>query len=325
MAAISIGNATGLGGLFNYGVLIENLKALSLPTLNHAVFVNAGTLVAVLVLGWRRRFLPYMTVIVAFLVGQFIYGGINEFRIFMQILPLSLILLSERWEEHVKPDAAATFSGGAAPAWALRETFPALIPMTIVVIGLSTGIAGWRYYNIFENLQPDHGVQSELGMHDIQPVGAAIFPATEYQMLCIECANAELELGTIAMTNGQDSAAISYYERAIALNTNSASALNNLALLRATASNPQLRNGQEAVRLAERACQLTQYKEASHIRTLAAAYAEAGRFDDAVATLQKARAMALAQGQNEFAEQDEHILELFKSGQAFHHNAKPVP
>jgi hypothetical protein len=58
VAAFSMDNATNLAGLFRPGLLVENFKALFSPTFNHAIFANAGTLAAVLVLGWRRRFLP---------------------------------------------------------------------------------------------------------------------------------------------------------------------------------------------------------------------------------------------------------------------------
>jgi tetratricopeptide (TPR) repeat protein len=109
------------------------------------------------------------------------------------------------------------------------------------------------------------------------------------------------------------------------LDTNSVPALNDLAWLRATAPDPGLRNGPEAVRLAERACQLTQNNDADAITTLALAYAEAGRFDDAVVTARKARAVALAQGQTEVAARNEQLLELYKSGRAFHQEAKPAP
>src|ERR1035441_7801006 len=57
------------------------------------------------------------------------------------------------------------------------------------------------------------------------------------------------------------------------------------------AAHPQaeFRDGAEAVRLAERACQVTTNKEPMMIGTLATAYAEAGRFEEAVATASKAQ------------------------------------
>jgi Flp pilus assembly protein TadD len=81
----------------------------------------------------------------------------------------------------------------------------------------------------------------------------------------------------------------------------------------ATSYDPNLHNGNEAVRLSERACQLTGYNEAVLIGTLAVAYAEAGRLNDAVAAGQKARAVALAHGQMEVAKNIEQWLEQHQS------------
>ena len=324
VAGLSMGNATNLAELLRHTYLNYNFKVLLSPTINHVIFANAGTLVAVLVLGWRKRFLPYMTVILVFLGGQLLYGGLNEFRIFMEVLPLSLILLSERWEEYAGSGATGKSSGGPGPAWAMRETFPVLIPTTIVLMALSTGAAAWRYHVIFEDLH--HPARSGLGQYVFKWKSAV--PAnleTLSQWHQNGYVGAELKLAIITQGNHQNADAINHYQRVLELDTNSVTALNNLALLLATASDPGLRNGNEAVRLAERACQQTQYKEDVLIRTLAAAYAEAGRFDDAVATAQKALAMALAQGQKEIAARDEQLLELYKSGRAFHEEAKTTP
>jgi hypothetical protein len=72
------------------------------------------------------------------------------------------------------------------------------------------------------------------------------------------------------------------------------------------------------VRLAERACQTTEYKVAAVVGTLAAAYAEAGRFDDAVATSEKARELALSLGQKEVADKNAEMMQLFKAGKPYH-------
>lgn len=86
--------------------------------------------------------------------------------------------------------------------------------------------------------------------------------------------------------------AIQYYREAIRLEPQSGTALNNLAWLLATHPDAGLRNGPEAVQFAERACQLAQWQHPYFLGTLAAAYAEAGRFDDAIATANKALALA---------------------------------
>jgi tetratricopeptide (TPR) repeat protein len=316
VAGLSMGNATNLAELLRHTFLNYNFKVLLSPTVNQVIFANAGTLVAVLVLGWRKRFLPYIALILVFLGGQLLYGGLNEFRIFMEVLPLSLILLSERWQEHAESDPADQLSAGPAAVWAVRKTFPVLIPMTIVLIGLSTGVAARQYYIIFGDLRQS---KSELGTYTLETVEFSP------ELLQKAYADAELKLAMISAANQRLADSINHYERVLELDTNSVIALNNLAFLRVTAPDLGLRNGPEAVRLAERACQLTQQNDAESITTLALAYAEAGRFDDAVVTARKARAVALAQGQTEVAARNEQLLELYKSGRAFHQKAQTAP
>ncbi len=81
---------------------------------------------------------------------------------------------------------------------------------------------------------------------------------------------------------GRKREAIAQYREALRLNPNLTGALINLAWILAANPDDELRNGAEAVRLAERACELTHYGEPLYLGTLAAAYAEAGRVPEAV-------------------------------------------
>ena len=54
------------------------------------------------------------------------------------------------------------------------------------------------------------------------------------------------------------------------------------------ATNAELHNGPEALELATRALLLTHSQDAATLDTLAAAYAENGRFEDAIATAERA-------------------------------------
>jgi Flp pilus assembly protein TadD len=65
-------------------------------------------------------------------------------------------------------------------------------------------------------------------------------------------------------------------------------ALNNLAWILATHPDPKIRSGAEAVTVAERLCELSKYTSPLSLDTLATAYAEAGRFAEALATAEKA-------------------------------------
>jgi spermidine synthase len=93
--------------------------------------------------------------------------------------------------------------------------------------------------------------------------------------------------------------------------------LNNLAWILASTSNENVRDGPEAVQLAERACELTQRREPVLLGTLAAAYAAAGRFKEAVETGEQARDQATAATQNEVAEKNRQLLELYRAGKAY--------
>ena len=77
--------------------------------------------------------------------------------------------------------------------------------------------------------------------------------------------------------------AVSDLQTAIQMNTKKPErALNSLAWLRATCLEPGIRDGKEAVKLAIKACELSEWKDWGIIDTLAAAYAEIGDFDQAI-------------------------------------------
>ena len=87
-------------------------------------------------------------------------------------------------------------------------------------------------------------------------------------------------------------------------------ALNALAWLLATSAEASCRDGGRAVALAERAAQLTQNRNAGVLDTLSAAYAEVGRFNEAVKTA--AAALALATGNQVLTRQIGDHLKNFR-------------
>jgi protein O-mannosyl-transferase len=132
-----------------------------------------------------------------------------------------------------------------------------------------------------------------------------------------------VHLGATLDQLGRTREAVDAYQEALSVNPDLAVALNNLAWDLATSSDDQLRNGAEAVRLAERACELTHYERPLFIGTLAAAYAEAGRFPEAVVASEKAHNLALALGRQELALKNQKLLQLFKNHQPYREKAGP--
>ena len=127
-------------------------------------------------------------------------------------------------------------------------------------------------------------------------------------------AEAHASLGQILASEKNPAAAVQHYRQALQANPDWPVVLNNLAWLLASNPDAQLRNGVEAVQLAQRACKLTNNEVPMYIGTLAAAHAEAGQFADAVATAKRAQALALEKGLPELAQRNAELLELYEAG-----------
>jgi len=114
-------------------------------------------------------------------------------------------------------------------------------------------------------------------------------------MLKGDNAEAHSDLGIALLQTGKTGQAIKHLTESVRLKPNSLLGLNNLAWVLATQAEAKFRNPSEAVRLAKRACEVTDYKRPEMLDTLAAAYASAGRFDEAVKIAEKAVALATSE------------------------------
>jgi tetratricopeptide (TPR) repeat protein len=101
-------------------------------------------------------------------------------------------------------------------------------------------------------------------------------------------------------------------------NSNKLATLNNLAWILATCPDGSVRDGNEAVKNAEEACQLTDFKQPTFISTLAAAYAEAGRFPEAVKTAETAVNLAKEMGDGRTADTCHQMLLFYQAGKPYH-------
>jgi tetratricopeptide (TPR) repeat protein len=127
-------------------------------------------------------------------------------------------------------------------------------------------------------------------------------------------AMARYKLGMALAMQGKLDQAVLQYREAIRLKPDYAQASNNLAWILATAADRKLRDGLAAVHLAEQANQLTGYNQPGTMDTLAAAYAEAGRFPEAIQAAQKAMDFARCGGQTKLFGEIEARLRLYQAG-----------
>ena len=95
--------------------------------------------------------------------------------------------------------------------------------------------------------------------------------------------------------------------------------LDELAWLLATYPDSNARDGAEAVRLAERACVLTERRIPALLATLAAAYAEAGDFPRAVAIGEEALSEARSLGDTDGIKLSENILASVRANVPYRH------
>src|SRR5262249_50861318 len=84
------------------------------------------------------------------------------------------------------------------------------------------------------------------------------------------------------LSQGKQSEAIADYEQALKEDPKNSGVLNNLAWVLATSPDDKLRDGKRAIELANLACEVTEFKQAHILSTLAAGYAETGDFETAI-------------------------------------------
>jgi len=124
-------------------------------------------------------------------------------------------------------------------------------------------------------------------------------------------------LGITLHQQGRDLKAIDHLRDALRLQPNQVTILLRSAWVLATSPDASVRNGIEAVALAERAVQLSGSPTPILLDALAAAYAEAGRFSEATQTAQGALEMAASQTNTVLADALRDRIKLYQAGSAF--------
>jgi hypothetical protein len=128
------------------------------------------------------------------------------------------------------------------------------------------------------------------------------------------------DIGIILWRMGRYREGVVRLEAALRVNSHFTEAMGALSWVLATCPDASIRDGTRAITLAELACKQTGYQQAVYISTLAAAYAEAGHFDEAVLTAQKAIALGQSQGETAFVQRNQRYLQLYMAHQPCRQN-----
>jgi tetratricopeptide (TPR) repeat protein len=132
------------------------------------------------------------------------------------------------------------------------------------------------------------------------------------------------KLANALVRSGRAGEGISQYEEALSILPDHILACNNLAWVLSTNPDSSLRNGARAVELARRADQNSGGGSPLIAGTLAAAYAEAGKFTEAIATVRRALQLANAENNSPMTGLLRTQLALYQAGSAYRDNP-PVP
>jgi tetratricopeptide (TPR) repeat protein len=135
---------------------------------------------------------------------------------------------------------------------------------------------------------------------------------------------AHYQLAALLTQQNQPEAAIEHYQDAIRLKPDWPATLNDFAWFLATQPDARFRNGKEAVQLATRASVLAGQKNPGALDTLAAAYAEAGQFNEALQTAKQASALARAASKDSLADEIDGHSKLYEQGKPYHQSAPPI-
>ena len=130
-------------------------------------------------------------------------------------------------------------------------------------------------------------------------------------------AEARNNLGMALQGQGKIAEAVVQWREAVRLQPKQIAFANNLAWVLATCPDAAVRDGAEAVQLAQRAVQLSGGQEPAILGTLAAAYAEAGRFPEAVQTARNALDLATQQNQQALAHALRAKIALYEAGRPY--------
>ena len=180
-------------------------------------------------------------------------------------------------------------------------------------------------------LDPKHGLARRSLAMTLARQGKADAALDQVRQAIALQPNAQLdpivysEMAQVFGAQGHTRQAIACHEALLALDPRAAGPYNNLAWLLATAPDAATRDGVRAVELAQKACDLTGHQQPVCLGTLAAALAEAGRFDEAQATARQAADLARQSKDDRLAARNDELLKLYQQHQPYREPVPPAP
>jgi len=167
------------------------------------------------------------------------------------------------------------------------------------------------------DLRPENGPAHDNLAKALLQKGQVTEAMVHYRkFLEIEPQNVEARniVGTALIQQGRVREAVDQWQGALAIQPDNGNAASNLAWVFATCPEDSIRDGARAVELGEKALRISGGKIPMIHKVLAAAYAESGRFADAIETAQRGAELATTRGNPALAAELESNIALYQSG-----------
>lgn len=231
------------------------------------------------------------------------YLDVGQAALAREHLERAVALAPDFPDAHFNLGAAALAEGDTSSAMAAYRRAVALRPdypeahnnLGGLLAATGNGDAAMAHYRLAVRFDPGHS-GAHYNLANVLLARGATGEAIRHYRLALEAAPDDAEvlnnLARALVGAGDAAEAAALYTRAIAASPGLAAPRLGLAWIRATASDPALRNGVEAVRLASAALESAGGDHPDALDTLAAAYAAAGRFEEAVSTARRAAGVA---------------------------------
>jgi len=168
------------------------------------------------------------------------------------------------------------------------------------------------------DLRPDNSPAQENLAKALLQKGRVADALVHYRKLLeLEPDNMEVHniVGTVLVQQGRVTEGVEEWQKVLAVQPDNGNAMSNLAWVFATSPDQSVRNGPKAVQLAEQAVRVSGSRIPILFRTLAAAYAESGRFSEAIQAARQGIELANSQGNSGLAAELHGNIALYRERQ----------
>jgi len=321
-----LGTLVPMVGLVQVGLQAHADRYMYLPLVGLAIAAAWGAADLASLRGSTRQFLAVAGAAAVAGLGFAAYQQVKTWRDPMTIFEQAIAVTEDNYIAHSNLAGALLLDGRAGEAGPhYREALRIRPDWPEAQLGLANALAaqgrlGEALERYAELLQRDSGDARAAGHYGLALLRVGHFAEARDQLEYALTAHgniAELHVGMALASAqlGDFARAVRHGRKALQLDPTLDSAANNLAWILATSPDPSARNPDESIRIMGRLLGEAERPDPAYLDTLAAAYAAAGRFPDAIDTATRAEKLAREEQRSAIAEEIRVHLARYRGGE----------